>query len=75
MTNRISVEACFGAIMRAARQLVEDGFILDEDLPRIEEMAQNWGRPRHTLSLLRKRGCWADALHSAKEMPVPPTLR
>ena len=46
-----SPETYVAAIMESARQLVEVGFVLEEDLPRIERMAQNWGRPRHILSL------------------------
>ena len=39
------------AIVKAARRLVADGLMLEEDLPRVEAAARNWGRPRHELSL------------------------
>jgi len=39
------------AIVEAARRLVADGLMLEEDLPRVEAAARNWGRPRHELSL------------------------
>ena len=39
------------AIMKAAKQLAADGFILEEDLERIERDAQNWYAPRHDVKL------------------------
>ena len=33
------------AIEAAARKLVEDGFMLEEDVPRAVARAQDWGRP------------------------------
>ena len=33
------------AVEAAARKLVEDGFMLEEDLPRVVARAQDWGRP------------------------------
>jgi hypothetical protein len=40
-----------GAITRAARGLVEDGLMLEEDIERVAEVAANWGRPRHDIRL------------------------
>lgn len=55
---RASVESRYGdaagyvaAIVEAARGLVADGLMLEEDLPRVEAAARNWGRPQHELSL------------------------
>jgi len=39
------------AIAAAARQLVEDGFMLEEDIERAVAAAVNWGRPRHDTEL------------------------
>jgi hypothetical protein len=39
------------AIAAAARQLVEDGFMLEEDIERVVAAAVNWGRPRHDTEL------------------------
>ena len=39
------------AITAAARQLVEDGFMLEEDIERAVAAAVNWGRPRHDTEL------------------------
>ena len=39
------------AITAAARQLVEDGFMLEEDIERTVAAAVNWGRPRHDTEL------------------------
>ena len=39
------------AIAGAARRLVEDRLMLEEDVERAIALAQNWGRPRHEVSL------------------------
>ncbi len=39
------------AITAAARGLVEDGLMLEEDIERVAEAAANWGRPRHDVRL------------------------
>ncbi|MEX2450249.1 MAG: alpha/beta hydrolase domain-containing protein [Rhodospirillales bacterium] len=39
------------AIVKAAKQLVADGLILEEDLERIERDAQNFASPRHDVKL------------------------
>ena len=39
------------AIIAAARELVAQGFMLEEDVARCAEMAADWGRPRHSVSL------------------------
>jgi hypothetical protein len=39
------------AITAAARQLVEEGLMLDEDVERAAVAAAGWGRPRHDISL------------------------
>ena len=39
------------AITAAARQLVEQGLMLEEDIERARAAAANWGRPRHDLRL------------------------
>jgi hypothetical protein len=40
-----------GAITAAARQLVEEGLMLEEDVERAAAAAADWGRPRHDLRL------------------------
>jgi hypothetical protein len=39
------------AIVAAARGLVEQGLMLEEDIQRCADAAADWGRPRHTLGL------------------------
>jgi hypothetical protein len=39
------------AITAAARELVEAGLMLEEDIERHAQAAANWGRPRHIVSL------------------------
>ena len=39
------------AITTAARQLVEQGLMLDEDVERVAAAAADWGRPRHDVRL------------------------
>ena len=46
-----SADAYVEAIATAARRLVEDGLMLDEDVERAIAAAADWGRPRHDLSL------------------------
>jgi len=46
-----NAEAYVAAIGAAARQLVEEGLILEEDVERAVAAAANWGRPRHKVSL------------------------
>jgi hypothetical protein len=46
-----SVEAYVDAITAAARRLVEDGLMLEEDVERAAAAAADWGRPRHDLRL------------------------
>jgi hypothetical protein len=43
--------AYVAAIAAAARQLVEDGLMLEEDVERVVAAAAHWGRPRHDISL------------------------
>jgi hypothetical protein len=40
-------EAYASAIRAAARRLVEEGFMLEEDVERCVAAAADWGRPRH----------------------------
>jgi hypothetical protein len=42
------------AIEKAARQLVEEGFLLEEDVERVLAAAADWGRPLHDIRLPRK---------------------
>lgn len=42
-------EAYVAAIAAAARKLVSDGLLLEEDVPRAAAGAADWGRPRHDL--------------------------
>jgi Alpha/beta hydrolase domain len=46
-----SAEAYIEAINAAARQLVADGLMLEEDVERAVAAAADWGRPRHDLRL------------------------
>jgi hypothetical protein len=39
------------AITAAARRLVAEGFMLEEDVARAAERAADWGRPRHDTKL------------------------
>jgi hypothetical protein len=55
---RASVQERYGdaagyvrAIEAAARRLVEEGFMLDEDVQRCVHRACNWGAPRHDVRL------------------------
>ena len=43
--------AYVAAIVAAARELVAQGLMLEEDVARCAEAATNWGRPRHDVSL------------------------
>ncbi|MDR3538864.1 MAG: alpha/beta hydrolase domain-containing protein, partial [Acetobacteraceae bacterium] len=43
--------AYVGAIVAAARELVAQGLLLEEDVQRAAEAAADWGRPRHTVTL------------------------
>ena len=43
--------AYVAAIVAAARELVAQGLMLEEDVARCAEAAANWGRPRHDVSL------------------------
>jgi hypothetical protein len=45
------VAAYVAAITTAARQLVEDGLILEEDVERVAAAAADWNRPRHDVQL------------------------
>ena len=44
-------EAYVRAITAAARQLVEEGLMLEEDVERAAAAAADWGRPRHDIRL------------------------
>jgi hypothetical protein len=46
-----NAEAYVAAITAAARRLVEDGLILEEDVERAVAAAADWGRPRHDVQL------------------------
>jgi hypothetical protein len=55
---RVSIEARYGnadgyisAIEAAARALIKDRLMLEEDLERAITLAQNWGAPRHDVRL------------------------
>ena len=39
------------AIVAAARELVAQGLMLEEDVARSAEAAADWGRPRHAVTL------------------------
>jgi hypothetical protein len=43
--------AYVAAITAAARELVAQGLMLEEDVARCAEAAADWGRPRHDVSL------------------------
>jgi len=43
--------AYVAAIVAAARRLVDQGLMLEEDVERCAEAAADWGRPRHAVSL------------------------
>lgn len=43
--------AYVGAIVAAARELVAQGLLLEEDVARAAEAAADWGRPRHAVTL------------------------
>jgi len=56
--SRLSVLERYGtpegyveAVREAARKLVNDGIMLEEDAERVVAMAANWGRPRHDVRL------------------------
>lgn len=44
-------EAYAAAVLAAARRLVEEGLMLEEDLDRVAAAARDWGRPRHEVAL------------------------
>jgi hypothetical protein len=46
-----NADAYVAAIAAAARQLVEDGLMLEEDVERAVAAAADWGRPRHDIRL------------------------
>jgi Alpha/beta hydrolase domain len=46
-----SAEAYAAAIAAAARRLVEDRLMLEEDVERVAKDAADWGRPRHDVRL------------------------
>jgi hypothetical protein len=46
-----TAEDYVAAIVSAAENLAEEGYILEEDIARVKEMAENWGRPRHIIHL------------------------
>jgi hypothetical protein len=46
-----TAEVYVAAITAAARQLVEEGLILEEDVERAAAAAADWGRPRHDIKL------------------------
>jgi Alpha/beta hydrolase domain len=46
-----NADAYVAAIRTAARQLVEDGLMLEEDVERAVAAAAGWGRPRHDVKL------------------------
>ena len=46
-----NAEAYAAAITAAARQLVEEGLVLEEDVDRAAAAAADWGRPRHDIKL------------------------
>ena len=55
---RASIEERYGdqggyvrAIEAAARRLVDEGFMLEEDLERCVHAARHWGAPRHDVRL------------------------
>ena len=46
-----NAEAYVAAITAAARQLVEEGLMLEEDVERATAAAADWGGPRHDVKL------------------------
>tara|TARA_Y100000588_G_scaffold322471_1_gene354462 strand:- start:2658 stop:4703 length:2046 start_codon:yes stop_codon:yes gene_type:complete len=46
-----SAQGYVDAITAAARRLVEEGLLLEEDVVRAAEEARDWGRPRHLVRL------------------------
>ena len=40
------------AIETAAKKLVADRLMLEEDVPRVVDAARDWGRPRHDVKTL-----------------------
>ncbi len=46
-----SAQGYVDAITAAARRLVDEGFLLEEDVERAAAEARNWGRPRHLVRL------------------------
>ena len=46
-----NAEAYVAAITAAARRLVEEGLMLEEDVDRCAAAAADWGRPRHSVAL------------------------
>ena len=46
-----AADAYVAAIAAVARQLVEEGLMLDEDVERATKAAADWGRPRHDVKL------------------------
>lgn len=46
-----NAEAYVEAIAAAARDLVEQGLMLEEDVERCRDLARDWGRPRHLVRL------------------------
>ncbi len=46
-----TLDSYVAAIETAARTLVSEGLMLEDDLPRILEMAQDWGAPWHDVRL------------------------
>jgi hypothetical protein len=52
ITERYPTKQAYqSAIVAAARELVAQGLMLEEDVERCAEMAADWGRPRHDVSL------------------------
>ena len=50
--ERYATQAAYtAAITAAARRLVEERLMLEEDVERAIVLAQNWGRPRHDVGL------------------------
>jgi hypothetical protein len=46
-----TAEGYVAAIVAAARRLVDEGFLLEEDVERAAAEARDWGRPRHLVRL------------------------
>ncbi|MGC2199008.1 MAG: alpha/beta hydrolase domain-containing protein, partial [Stellaceae bacterium] len=47
----LNAQAYVAAITAAARKLVEEGLMLEEDVERATAAAADWGRPRHDIGL------------------------